>query len=248
MENFSVNQPEEKQISCVVCHNKISLNPHAEIAYMSQMLNYAVCNNGHIVHIEPCLKFWLLQSKTCPVCNTEYDPLLLANFQSFIDETKKQEAERKQNEAAIAQSLADIRSSEKNTDVIDKLSRAKKLIEEKKYPAALNVLFDLLDNNDPNNMNALFLIGKAQFFNLRYDLAISNLMKVVKNKFEFPFAFYYLGKSFQEVGLPDKAKWAFERAIINTNKLILSGEKDLEYDPKEILKEINSLMKSLKCN
>jgi hypothetical protein len=189
MENFMTHGGHD-QISCIICHNKIGLNSNAEMGYMCQAMNYAICSNGHIVHIEPCLKFWLLQSKACPVCNTTYDSHLLSNFQSFIDETTKQQAERRQNDADIAKSLAQIRQKEKFGDIDDKLIRAKKLINENKYPAALNVLFDLLDNNDRNNTDALFLIGKAQFLNFRYDLAVSNLMKVVKDKFEYPFALF----------------------------------------------------------
>jgi hypothetical protein len=42
-------------------------------------------------------------------------------------------------------------------------------------------------------------------------MAIGHLFKLVKEKYDYPEAFLYLGKSYQELGLEDKAKWAFDR-------------------------------------
>ena len=54
--------------------------------------------------------------------------------------------------------------------------------------------------------------GKVYFAMEKYDLAINNLFKLVKNhNFEFPDAFLYFGTAYQAIGLEDKAKWAFDR-------------------------------------
>ena len=42
-------------------------------------------------------------------------------------------------------------------------------------------------------------------------MAINSLFKLVKEKFDYPDAFLYLGKSYEALGLEDKAKWAYDR-------------------------------------
>ena len=43
-------------------------------------------------------------------------------------------------------------------------------------------------------------------------MAIGHLFKLVKEEYNFPEAFLYLGKAYEKLGLTEKAKWAFERA------------------------------------
>jgi len=45
----------------------------------------------------------------------------------------------------------------------------------------------------------------------RYDLAINQLFKLIKEKYDYPEGFLYLGKAYEALGLEDKAKWAYER-------------------------------------
>ena len=42
-------------------------------------------------------------------------------------------------------------------------------------------------------------------------MAIGHLFKIIKETYDFPEAFLYLGKAYQALGLTEKAKWAFER-------------------------------------
>jgi predicted Zn-dependent protease len=57
----------------------------------------------------------------------------------------------------------------------------------------------------------LFLKGKINYLKGRYDLAINQLFKLVKDKYDYPEGFFYLGKAYEALGLVDKAKWAYER-------------------------------------
>ena len=57
----------------------------------------------------------------------------------------------------------------------------------------------------------LFLKGKINYLRGRYDLAINQLFKLVKEKYDYPDGFLYLGKAYEALGLSDKAKWAYER-------------------------------------
>ena len=57
----------------------------------------------------------------------------------------------------------------------------------------------------------MFLKGKMNFLRGRYDMAINHLFKLVKEKFDYPDAFLFLGKAYKEIGLDDKAQWAFDR-------------------------------------
>ena len=60
-------------------------------------------------------------------------------------------------------------------------------------------------------MTVIFLLGKANFLKGRYDLAINFLFKLVKLRYDYPDGFLLLGKAYEQLGLQDKAKWAFDR-------------------------------------
>ena len=87
------------------------------------------------------------------------------------------------------------------------------LINEKEYEYALSRL-DLHNNGShsiQNGHDILFLKGKINYMRERYDLAINQLFKLVKEKYDYPEGFLYLGKAYEALGLEDKAKWAYER-------------------------------------
>ena len=87
------------------------------------------------------------------------------------------------------------------------------LINEQEYDYALSRLD--LHNNGSNSIqkgqNILFLKGKINYMRGRYDLAINQLFKLVKEKYDYSEGFLYLGKAYEALGLGDKAKWAYER-------------------------------------
>ena len=64
---------------------------------------------------------------------------------------------------------------------------------------------------DDNNLNILFLLGKANLLRGRYDLAINFLFKLVKIRFNYPDGFLLLGQAYEKIGLRDKAQWAYDR-------------------------------------
>jgi tetratricopeptide (TPR) repeat protein len=87
------------------------------------------------------------------------------------------------------------------------------LIEIEEYGYALSRL-EMHDNypiTDPKGQNILFLKGKINHLQGRYDLAINHLFKLVKANFDYPNGFLFLGKSYEALGLKDKAQWAFDR-------------------------------------
>ncbi len=131
--------------------------------------------------------------------------------------------------------------------VIDKLNRAKKLLLEQKFTASLNILFDVLDHDDPNNEDAKFLLGKVYFLSGRFDLSINTLMRLVKKYYNYPLAFYYLGKSFESVGLDDKALWAYQRSHRNLKEILEESDKDALSKSKlrNVFEEVVNILKKL---
>ena len=86
-------------------------------------------------------------------------------------------------------------------------------IEDKQYEEAIEKLLELYEEGsfDAKNFKILFLLGKTNFLKGRFDLTINFLFKLVKQNFDYPEGFLYLGKAYEKIGLHDKAKWAFDR-------------------------------------
>jgi len=78
--------------------------------------------------------------------------------------------------------------------------------------------FDTALKLDPNNVRARFgrAVGRLmapEGFGGDVDGAIEDL-EMVCNKDPFPDAYYYLGKAYQKKGVPEKAKQAFQEALV----------------------------------
>ncbi len=219
------------EISCIVCHTKIIVIPDDN----KVNANYVVCENDHHIHIEPCLKMWLMSSESCPVCNAKYVGQILEKYSKKTQIEQILPVEEPHNEEEIEECVI----------IIDKLNRAKKLMLEQKYAASLNLLFDILDHDDPNNPDAKFLLGKAYFLSGRTDLSINTLMRLVKKHYSYPLAFYYLGKNFESIGLKDKALWAYERSRENLKQIIESPNQDALHKSKlfNVLEEVVHIIK-----
>ncbi|MHA1819678.1 MAG: hypothetical protein ACTSU2_04375 [Promethearchaeota archaeon] len=231
-------------VSCLICHGPIEINFHQETAGLNLQGNYARCLNGHAVHLDPCLKNWIIHSEKCPLCNGDYDPNVINYFKDYIEQVKK-EQEIKAKAKEIAQSEPEL--DERKVKIKELLVLASELIKGGKYVEALDKLYEIIDNYDKKDLDALFLIGKANFLRGRYDLAINNFMKLVKMKFDYPLAFYYLGRSYLSLGLPDKTKWAYERGL-RTLRKALQEDKELSEDDKIIyqgsIEEMESFLKA----
>ncbi|MBD3351906.1 MAG: hypothetical protein GF364_10515 [Candidatus Lokiarchaeota archaeon] len=218
------------QDSCAICHMNISEDQNGEINGMNQANNYIHCPNGHFLHIEPCLKNWILESINCPVCNAPYNRDIVTKFKVIAEKINNRREKQQKQEQVIQKAVEEYEQIENKeiipSDIDEKLFRSKKLILDGNYAAALNILFDILDNKDPNNHVAKYLIGKVHFLNQRYELAVTNFTRLVKSQLDYPLAYYYMGKSFEQLNLPDKAKWAFKHSLSNIRSLINKPEID----------------------
>lgn len=169
------------------------------------------CPNGHQVHHD-CLKDWLIHSQNCPLCNETYSSSILVQFKNYI--------QQKEDEKLFAlQNAMRLEELEKLKKLAEKMAFLKFeesiniLIKEKEYDYALSRL-DFHDNENQSperSLKILFLKGKINYMRGRFDLAINQLFKLVKEKYDYPEGFLYLGKAYEALGLKDKAKWAYER-------------------------------------
>ncbi len=181
-------------LNCIICH--------MEIVEGKDILRQ--CPNDHPVHDE-CLKEWLVHSPNCPLCNAPYAQDLIDKRKDYLKEKEKEKID-KDREVKIEQ-IAEKMVFLKFGNIIDEL------IEQKNYDMALDKLGAMDDKNlpVPKRQQMLFLKGKIFYLKGRYDMAIGHLFKLVKQQYDYPEAFLYLGKSYQELGLEDKAQWAFDR-------------------------------------
>ncbi|MFX1445150.1 MAG: RING finger domain-containing protein [Promethearchaeota archaeon] len=181
-------------LNCIICH--------MEIVEGKDILRK--CSNDHPVHDE-CLKEWLLHSPNCPLCNTPYSQDIIDQSKDYLKEKEKDKIskEREKKIEEIAENMVYL----KITSIFEEL------VNSKKYDEALDKLDTININNLPKSQKQemQFIKGKIFYLKGRYDMAIGHLFKLVKERYDYPEAFLYLGKAYQELGLEDKAQWAFER-------------------------------------
>jgi tetratricopeptide (TPR) repeat protein len=187
--------------SCIVCHLDVDGISHS----------YIECDNGHPIHFH-CLADWLLQSKNCPLCSDPYPEDVLRKFNGFLAEKEREKQQ------SIDKGLQE-ETKKKMAEVADKIIFLKYietieyLIEDKNYNDAIDLLMDSYNerSTDDKNLKVLFLLGLANYLRGRYDLAINFLFKLVKLKFDYPDGFLFLGKSYEALGMKEKAEWAYQR-------------------------------------
>ncbi len=187
--------------SCIICHLNIDENTDS----------FKSCKNLHLVH-KTCLAEWLMHSQNCPLCSEPYPQSLIDQFKDYKEkkEKEKQDALDKELHKESMKKVEEIASKIVFLKFIETIET---LIEEEKYNEAIDKLLDSYSETviDDNNLNALFLLGKANFLKGRYDLAINFLFKLVKIRFDYPDGFLLLGKAYEKIGLKDKAQWAYDR-------------------------------------
>ncbi|MFX1316257.1 MAG: RING finger domain-containing protein [Promethearchaeota archaeon] len=187
--------------SCIICHMMI----------YESIDSYFKCPNGHPIH-QDCLKEWLIDSSDCPLCREPYSQKVIENFKDYL-KRKEQEIQEGIEKGLQEETIQKMKMIADKMVFLKFIEAIEYLIEEEEYEIALERLNKTYENksNDYKDLQILFLLGKANYLRGRFDLAINYLFKLVKQKYDFPDAFLYLGKSYQELGLEDKAKWAFDR-------------------------------------
>jgi tetratricopeptide (TPR) repeat protein len=186
--------------SCIICHMKINDNQEVDS-----------CPNDHQVHKE-CLQEWLVHSSNCPLCNEKYSKEVMDKYKGFLQ--KKKEKEEKELEEQIKKETIE-KIKEVNEKILFKkfISSIEKMANEGNFEHALEILEAFPNKNltSYKGQHITFLLGKTNYLRERYDLAINHLFKLVKEKYDYPDAFLYLGKAYEELGLEEKAQWAYER-------------------------------------
>ncbi|MHA1914848.1 MAG: hypothetical protein ACW986_11180 [Promethearchaeota archaeon] len=187
--------------SCIVCHLEINVNNNS----------YFECDNGHPVH-NKCLAQWILHSQNCPLCSDPYSKNVLAKFKGFI-EGKEREKQAVLEDQQKKEAVEKVKQVTNNIVFLKYVDSIESLIDDENYTVALDLLMDSYDENskDDKNLRILFLLGKTNYLRGRYDLAINFLFKLVKLKFDYPDGFFFLGRSYDALGMKDKADWAYER-------------------------------------
>ena len=187
--------------SCIICHLSISEGGDSSDE----------CPNGHLTHSD-CLKQWSLHSSNCPLCNEPYSEEILNKFKDFIKlkEDKKLAALNEALRMELLKKMEEIASKMTFLKFIESINI---LINEQEYDLALSrlELQEEANHSYEKEQNILFLKGKINYMRGRYDLTIRQLFKLVKEKYDYPDGFLYLGKAYEAIGLGDKAKWAYER-------------------------------------
>jgi len=188
-------------VTCIICHLDI----------IEGVDSFQECPNGHPTHTD-CLKEWLLHSSNCPLCREPYSSHVIESFKNFIQQKEQEKQEALENELTQEKVKQMGKIAEKMI-FLKFIESIEILLDAKEYEYALSRL-DLLENDNTSNQKKqtiLFLKGKINYLRGRFDLAINLLFKLVKDKYDFPDGFLYLGKSYEALGLKDKAKWAYDR-------------------------------------
>ncbi|MHA1195474.1 MAG: RING finger domain-containing protein [Promethearchaeota archaeon] len=169
------------------------------------------CPNNHHAHLE-CLAEWIEKSPSCPLCREPYSKEIIDELKSYKKE-KDLEQQQQLTKKLKIEEINKVRVITDKIKFLNLLEEINNLINKKQYDLALKKLdsFDDSDLSTKQGQDILFLKGKINYLRKRYDLAINQLFRLVKKKFDYPDAFLYLGKAYQELGLYEKAKWAFER-------------------------------------
>ena len=189
-------------VNCIICHMMI----------IEGIDDKETCPNDHPVH-GSCLMEWLIKSNTCPLCSEPYAPDVILRFEGYVKQKNQEKMNELENQIKTEQ-MGKVDKVTEKVIFLKSMETIERLVENQEYNLALDNLDSLSEFPLTNykGQQIAFLKGKINFLRERYDLAINQLFRLVKEKFDFPDGFLYLGKSYEALGLNDKAKWAYERA------------------------------------
>ncbi|WP_457558275.1 hypothetical protein [Candidatus Harpocratesius sp.] len=227
--SISQAKSDKKGPLCVICHAPIIEQDlgESENNFDDELIN---CPNDHPVH-RGCLKMWIVHSNLCPLCHEQYSEEVVASFDSFKKEfedqkqTEKEQAERERLKREREELLKEI-----NPEFTKKYNEADKLMKVKEFNKALKIFWEIIDNEyfplkDQRMLRTTLNIGLIYYKQGKHAQAIKQFMKIVKIDFNYPLAFYFLGLCYDQMGFADKTKWAFERALKNTQALAVDNPK-----------------------
>jgi Fe-S oxidoreductase len=187
--------------TCIICH----------LGILEGIDSSQDCPNGHLAHTD-CLKEWLVHSPNCPLCREPYPDQIINKFKGFINQKEIENLASLENEIK-QEEIKKMEQVAARFTFLKFLESIEILINEQEFEYALSRLE--LHNNGGSSTekqrDILFFKGKINYMRERYDLAINQLFKLVKEKYDYPEGFLYLGKAYEALGLEDKAKWAYER-------------------------------------
>lgn len=188
-------------VSCIICHLGIT----------EGLDEYQNCPNGHPSHND-CLKEWLVHSPNCPLCREPYPSNVIKKFQGYVDQ-KERETQSVLDNKIRQEAMKKIEKVASRMAFLKFLESIDVLIQASEFDYALSRLeFHENDHKSKeSSQDILFLKGKINFLKGRYDLAINQLFKLVKENFDYPDGFLFLGKAYEALGLEDQAQWAYER-------------------------------------
>ena len=187
--------------TCIICH----------LGILEGIDSSQDCPNGHLAHTD-CLKEWLVHSPNCPLCREPYPDQIINKFKGFINQKEIENLASLENEIK-QEEIKKMEQVAARFTFLKFLESIEILINEQEFEYALSRL-DLHNNGSTSTekqRDILFFKGKINYMRGRYDLAINQLFKLVKEKYDYPDGFLYLGKAYEALGLEDKAKWAYER-------------------------------------
>jgi len=155
--------------NCIICH----------LGIIEGLDKFEICPNGHPTHFD-CLKEWLVHSIRCPLCSENYPESLISKFRGFLEKKEKEEHEYlenvlKKDTVKKMEIVADQVAFLKFIETIDQLIE----IEEYEYALSRLDMHNEYTITDPKGQQILFLKGKINYLQGRFDLAINFLFKLV---------------------------------------------------------------------
>jgi tetratricopeptide (TPR) repeat protein len=222
-----------KTILCIICRQPIDVSAEPTLDDCFNAV-FASCPNGHVIHVA-CLRDWMVQgAPTCPFCSTPYGEAISNAFQEYAAYLAQvcEAEEAAANEAWCAAEAA----AQAALDAVQvEIDEAERWVEAGEYKRAVDRAWSLIDGGvkGKQHSHCLLLLGRAYLGQRQTALAIKQLMNLVRDDFDYPLGFYYLGLAYESLSLNDKAVWAFKRALTNIENQLAREPMNPRYQALE---------------
>ncbi|MHA1714411.1 MAG: hypothetical protein ACTSXP_02095 [Promethearchaeota archaeon] len=201
------------------------------------------CENGHPVHLK-CLKSWvraaeLLSSDEifCPICHLNYSKDVIVEIFGI-----KQEFKERKQQFQFELQLHSKPEAKGITwqEYMKKLNLAQENIERFNYEIGILHLFEILQEN-PNDVNAIFLFGMANFQRGNYILAQHFFYKTLELDPNNYLANIFLAEILLFSGKKRESITLFKKAKEILDKMLTREEKEQNEDWKLVIKRLSHL-------